>query len=435
MLQDNAQCSWHPLLKGDSRKLALAAVEEIAAELGHSFCVFPPEHPAWSPLGHYSSLSGGKAGLALFFAYLDKALPDRGYGDVSIETLESSIDGSDEIGNRLGLFAGLSGTAWVIEHLRDRIVDPEGEDPNEEVVLALREALLQPGWGGAFDLVSGLTGLGVFALERLPHPAGADCLQLVIDRLVEIVDRREEGFAWKTSVEFMRANLRALLPDGEFNLGVAHGVPGVVAFLAEAYAEGFDTLRLLERAVDWILSKRLPEGMVSRFPYRYSPSEENSKLVSARLAWCYGDIGVSVVLLAAARATKNPAWEHEAREIGRFAASRRIEDAEVFDAGLCHGMAGIAHLFNRLFQATGEVVFERAALEWFSRTLSFRRVGQGIGGFLTLLPGEDKESWQTDPGFLMGAAGIGLALLAAATPVPPLWDRLLLAAIRPRIDS
>jgi hypothetical protein len=39
--------------------------------------------------------------------------------------------------------------------------------------------------------------------------------------------------------------------------------------------------------------------------------------------------------------------------------------------------------------------------------------------------------WQDDPGFLTGAAGVGLALLAATTPVEPAWDRLLLTAIAP----
>jgi lantibiotic biosynthesis protein len=35
-------------------------------------------------------------------------------------------------------------------------------------------------------------------------------------------------------------------------------------------------------------------------------------------------------------------------------------------------------------------------------------------------------TWTGDPGFLTGAAGIGLALLAAVSPVEPEWDRLLL---------
>ena len=37
--------------------------------------------------------------------------------------------------------------------------------------------------------------------------------------------------------------------------------------------------------------------------------------------------------------------------------------------------------------------------------------------------------WRDDPGFLNGAAGIGLVLLAAASPLEPEWDRVLLASL------
>ena len=44
--------------------------------------------------------------------------------------------------------------------------------------------------------------------------------------------------------------------------------------------------------------------------------------------------------------------------------------------------------------------------------------------------------WRDEPGFLTGAAGIGLALLAALFPVEPAWDRVLLASIPgPREDK
>jgi hypothetical protein len=47
--------------------------------------------------------------------------------------------------------------------------------------------------------------------------------------------------------------------------------------------------------------------------------------------------------------------------------------------------------------------------------------------------GRDWQSiWAADAGFLTGAAGIGLALLASVTSVEPEWDRLLLVAIPPR---
>jgi hypothetical protein len=51
----------------------------------------------------------------------------------------------------------------------------------------------------------------------------------------------------------------------------------------------------------------------------------------------------------------------------------------------------------------------------------------GIAGYLAWEPGEEKASpWTADPGFLVGAAGVGLALLAAATAVEPAWDRSMM---------
>jgi hypothetical protein len=38
--------------------------------------------------------------------------------------------------------------------------------------------------------------------------------------------------------------------------------------------------------------------------------------------------------------------------------------------------------------------------------------------------------WRPESGFLTGSAGIGLALLAATTPVEPEWDRVLLTTLR-----
>ena len=63
-------------------------------------------------------------------------------------------------------------------------------------------------------------------------------------------------------------------------------------------------------------------------------------------------------------------------------------------------------------------------MRWFRRTLAFRRPGRGIAGF-TAHDGADRS-------LLTGAAGIGLALLAASTAVEPAWDRILLLDLRSR---
>ena len=108
---------------------------------------------------------------------------------------------------------------------------------------------------------------------------------------------------------------RTEAPDGYYNLGLAHGVPGVIALLGAACATGVaaGTARpLLDGAVAWLLAQRLPDGFVSQFSYWAGPG---IKAEPSRLAWCYGDLGLAAALLYAARCVGETGWEREALAI------------------------------------------------------------------------------------------------------------------------
>src|SRR5262249_61152253 len=96
--------------------------------------------------------------------------------------------------------------------------------------------------------------------------------------------------------------------------------------------------------------------------------------------WCYGDPGVAAALLGAARGVAEPGWEAAALAIARRAAERPSAEAGIKDAALCHGCAGLGHLFNRMSQATGEPELAEAARAWFERTLAMRHPGRPLGG-------------------------------------------------------
>ena len=114
------------------------------------------------------------------------------------------------------------------------------------------------------------------------------------------------------------------------------------------------------------------------------------------MAWCYGDPGAAGALFAA---------EPEiATAITERAAVRPVLDSGVVDGSICHGAAGLAHIFNRFHQASGSGLLRQAALDWLEQLVEMPR---------------------PDSGFLTGAAGVGLVLLAAATPIEPRWDRVL----------
>jgi len=328
------------------------------------------------------------------------------------------------------LHGGFSGIAWVAELLYGDPSAPPDEDPNTAVDAALEQFLLRTPWRHSFDLIDGLVGMAVYALERLPRRKARRLLELVVDRLEETAARRPPGIVWLYNPEWVpEAFRRSSSP--ELNLGVAHGMPGVIAVLGRiATAAVSDRTQararsLLEQAVPWLLAQELPPSAPGRFAG--AAVEGVSFTTPARLGWCYGDAGIAATLLVAARAVHEPTWESTAVRIAHAAAIRAEAHTKVVDAGICHGAAGLGHVFHRLSLGTHEPRFAAASRAWFARALSMRVPRGGFGGFVALVPGHTaKLAWRPDPGFLTGAAGIALALVAATTGADPVWDRALL---------
>jgi lantibiotic modifying enzyme len=409
-----------PVLTGDLETEALAAVEAIASTL------LQPD----SVDVHRFSLSSGSAGVALFFSYLSFARPDDGnrHADRAVQLLSRSVDALATQSQVPSLYGGFTGIAWAVEHLQGRLFDTEGEDANSGIDEALGDYLAQSPWRLDYDLVSGLVGFGLYALER----NNRTILEKIVDRLSETAIEKPEGLTWFTPPHLLIQWQRETYPSGYYNLGLAHGVPGVIALLGEICARDIAPRKarpLLDGAVRWLMSQKQTGEGDSYFAHVVREDGVEPGPQSSRLAWCYGDLGIAAALLWAARSTGEAEWEAEALEIARRAARRPFEQSGVFDAGLCHGAAGNAHIFNRLYQATREPLFLDAARHWFERTLAYRRPGEGVGGFFAWRPTDSR--WEAEPGWLEGAAGIGLALLSATGKLPADWDRPLMVSIPP----
>jgi hypothetical protein len=415
--------SWRPILDGDAAAPAHEAIRAIGDTLADSI---QSQAEADSPAvaARYASLVSGRAGLALFYAYRERA--GHGGHGVAGRLLGEAIERA--MGTELGLSLceGLTGVAWAAAHLKD--TTPGAAALQRQVSANLLLALERPATPDApvdYDLLYGLVGLGVYALERLPEPGAVALLERIVDRLDELAERRADTITWWTPPALTHAPAR--FPTGWYNLGVAHGVPAIVALLALACRAGVAAGRarpMLDGAVTWLLAQRLP-GPGAAFPSYVGAGIDPRP---ARLAWCYGDLGLTAALLVAARAVGQPSWEQTAIELALRAADRSPEESSVVDAPLCHGSIGVGHVFNRLFQVTGEGRLGDAARYWLERGLAMRRPGGKLGGFHALMPGPDGRPRRpvAHRGLLYGAAGIGLALLAATTDIEPAWDRVLL---------
>jgi lantibiotic modifying enzyme len=416
---------WEPLLEGARAHRAEAALQAVLKDLD-----------AREGLAlEGGSLAGGAAGLAMLYAQLALVRPGEGWEARAHEALDQAIAflGSSVMGP--GLYSGFTGIAWTLDHLRGTLpslAEDSGEDPNGEIDEALLGYLDQSPWTADYDLISGLAGYAAYGLGRLDRPGGRAVLARALARLEESREDRDGGVTWHTPPSLLPAWQRELNPSGYYNLGLAHGVPAVLVVLARAAAAGHEAARpVLEQAVAWLLAQRLPPGLGGCFANVVPAGDASREPTASRVAWCYGDLGLAVALLITAREAGRPDWEVHALDVARCAAAQPLEAAGVRDGGLCHGAAGNAHLFNRLYQATREAVFREAALRYTDLLLDLRREGRGIGGFEAWMPGREDagEPWRTVPGLLEGGAGIALALLALLHPVVPAWDRFLLVDV------
>ena len=380
-----------------------------------------------------SSLASGQAGLAVAFAYFHRAEPDRGYDEVAGAYLDAAIDQLSAALLPFGLFGGFTGIAWAASHL-DRLVGRADDAADEFASIddALLELLAAPSCDRDYDLIGGLSGIGVYALERLPNSRAQEILARVVDQLARLAEEQPGGVAWRTPRDLLPPNRQPLRPEGELNLGVAHGVPGAVALLRRLMRR---TCRR-KRRPGWSIAPWLG-SCNSSSPTARMPGSDTTpvrEICSARCAWP----GATAIrawqprCFARHRRAAMPTGSGLRFEIASDAADRPEPDMQVADAGLCHGWAGLLHQYNRLYQATGERKFADFARHCCRRTLEAQCPGRGIAGYAAWQGGgsDGKWEWLGEVGLLEGAAGIALALLAAAGDMPPEWDLTFLVSNR-----
>jgi class I lanthipeptide synthase len=383
---------WHPILEGELAERAWEAARAIADDVAKSDVNEPDAALFWS---YFSTVFEDELTATRAEAALTKFA----------RKIESGVPG-------LRLYGGLPGTGWVAAHVADDV-----EEFLAIVDEAVNNALAIDHWPADYDLIGGLAGLAVYFLERGEAPAATTGLRRIVEVLGTLAERTPNGTTWHTKPELLPEHQRRIAPEGYYNCGLAHGVPGVLGVLAriakrpDAPAEA---IKLRDETMRWMRAQRLDGG---GFP-GWITKEPSTR---TRIAWCYGDPGVALSLASAG------APPDELASLNEWI-TYPFDKTGIIDAGVCHGAAGLAHVCNRFYQATGDKSYCSAARRWYEQALEMRKPGEGIGGYTMYFPKPDlSPDWRASPDFLDGAIGIGLAFLAGVTSVEPEWDRLILS--------
>jgi hypothetical protein len=436
MTSQLAGASWSPVLASNDAATAEAwdAVHAIARAIEYQ------DYPVSQTRG--MRVRSRTHEEALLFGYLALACDDDHWFPLVEDRLNAALGEVPARPSDFSLFRGVCGTGWTAQHLSRcfESTDEEGSSESQDdlafIDIAATKLFARGPWRATYDLIGGLVGYGTYFLERLPAATAATGLVAILDRLEELAQPEEPGVTWFTPPALLPDWQRELFPNGYYNLGVAHGIPGILYLLAELTAfdiEGARARRLLDAAMRWFLAQRYPPEAGGGFGSWIPADGTAAASRGERLAWCYGDLGVLAVLTQVATRSGVSEWVTVSREQLDSCLARTASTEGILDAPLCHGAMGNAHIFSRLYQLTGDARCQEAARVYIRRALDMRRPGEGVAGFVQYTRPDRDGSPVLEPSaaFLDGAIGVALALLAAMTPVEPDWDRLMLLSGRP----
>jgi lantibiotic biosynthesis protein len=361
------------------------------------------------------NLANGLAGRAVLFAHMASAESrEEKFRDLATSALQTIASTLPQVTPLLpGMFSGVCGIAWATQHVSALLQLSEYRlaDTFEDIVTFI-EGYLDRDIEFEYDLIAGVTGIGLWALS-LENEEWRD---RIIARVLLILRKSAKvtthGFSWQTPElrrKRVRAEISPLLP--EFNLGVAHGVPGVIGFLSLCLKKNCnpaEVCEMLAPVVDDLRAQTLGPYTLSAFATTTGDS------TPSRLAWCYGDAGISLVLYMAASALSSPnirALADDTRD--RFLVRRRDDFSSVVDATLCHGSAGLLHICTKLAEHGSSSKLAAAATFWRHHLLEKREEKLGICGF----PCWDglRRRYRSNPAMLAGAAGIALVMVSQVT--------------------
>lgn len=201
-----------------------------------------------------------------------------------------------------------------------------------------------------FDLISGLTGLGVYHLRQ----GNAAELYGILSYLVQLCEpitiggRRlpgwwsigEAGTAWPA--------------DGHGNFGLAHGITGPLALLSTSTLHGYTVAgqkRAITRIGQWMDDWKSGNGYSARWPEWIDLREQRhgstGRTGPKRPSWCYGTPGIARALQLAGRALGDTVLRKQAEQALAGCLLDPQQLSLLTDASLCHGWSGLIQAARR----------------------------------------------------------------------------------------
>ncbi|MCP2325234.1 hypothetical protein HDA40_003741 [Hamadaea flava] len=366
------------------------------------------------------SLAGGAVGIALL--HIERAVSGLGDEATAHTWIRAAASEPVSIGRNSDPFHGAPALAFMFH-----IASPLGgyrraaNSLDEATSVLTRQRLAaaharidrrEPLPMFEFDLVHGLTGLGLYHLHAHPdHPISGD-LVAYLTRLTEPLGDNTDRPPW-----WLPSGLGGVphdeFPHGHGNIGTAHGISAVIALLAYAILHGHDTPAArdaLNHLCDWTDHYRQDDPAGTWWPGYVAPG---TALKRHRPSWCYGTPGTARAQQLAGQAQRDTTRQQRAEEAMLTVLADEAQRQRLSEIGLCHGKAGLLQSGCRM--AADSTDPGRSA-----------QLAAHLPSLAAELATQLTSEVSADPELMNGTAGAALALHTATTGNPATgWDAFL----------
>ena len=364
----------------------------------------------------------GSIGVSLFYFKLAHLFDKEYFFELGNTTLQKTFHVIEEYDSLSGTFcSGLAGFGWGLLYFQEKsFIEIEADNYLNQLDGILSENLKEELAKANLDFLHGASGLAYYFIKRYetnPSQSSTE-LKRYIKWLDNTKKESEDGFYWDDFIDM-----------GEINLSLSHGLASVIIILCKIYSLGIETKQtqeLIEGSINYVLKQKAKKPHLGCYFPQLIQEDKNTKYIKSRLAWCYGDLGIALAIWHAGTSLSNHFLKQLAKEIFIYSAERKqLGENAIKDAGLCHGTAGIAQIFQRMYLNTQEEVFKNSAAYWVDETLKMAKFTSGLAGYKTFIP--DKiEPWKNTSDLISGVSGIGLALMSFQDKNFNDWDQCLL---------
>ncbi|WP_068497118.1 lanthionine synthetase C family protein [Paenibacillus kribbensis] len=436
----------------DLRQTILEIVQEVARRLADpefvkAMCSSKTNQTAlqedykWNDI----SLASGYPAVSLLFGRLGAVFQEDTFTRYAHQYLINTREALKlEENISLSLWSGLSGIGFTAYALSDKLRKYQSFIQQiNHLIIRYGVALLESSRNNLetgvnfhdYDVISGWSGIGRYLLLFPDVPEMRDLLRDVLEYLVMLSEERawkgEFLPGWYIPVRNLPSHEQLRYPQGYFNLGLAHGIPGPLALLSIAWHQNVRVSghkEAIERYSSWLDHWKQKNDFGWYWPNNISYKEYMNGIIpdeTEREAWCYGTPGVARSLWLAGRALENEDLKSLAVDAFKSIYARPRERWSIYSPTVCHGYSGLIKLTHQMYLDTGDVELREYARGLLLEVVEMFDSGAAFG-FWDIVKDTQSVKHLDFVGVLDGVSGIAMTLLDTLESEESVWGRSLL---------